>query len=210
MNDGGIACVGAVLAGGRASRFDGRPKGLEVVGGRRILDRAAGAVRQVSDALVLCGSAPEIAGWLPGATVLPDAAEGAGPLAGLLSALRHADSAVLLVGWDMPFLSAALLGELRRDAERSGAPALAPESDADGRVEPLCAYYSAECAPVAAELLACGQRSMTGLLEVVGAVHLPLARVLDFGDPARIFFNVNTPADHEAAERWVLPSPAAR
>ena len=88
-------------------------------------------------------------------------------------------------------------------------PALVPESDAAGGLEPLCAYYSSACAPVAAELLAGGRRSMTGLLHAVGAAHLPLARVLDFGDPARIFFNVNTPADRDAAERLALPSLAA-
>src|SRR5690606_28151153 len=178
VTDAGGGCVGAVLAGGGATRFGGRPKGLELVGGRRILDRAAGAVRQVSDALAICGSAPELPGWLPGAQVLPDAREGAGPLAGLLAALRHSRGGVLLVGWDMPFVSAALLGELRREAERSGALALAPQSDAGGRLQPLCAYYSAACAPLAAELLIGGRGSLTGLLEAVGAARMPLARVL--------------------------------
>ena len=36
-------CTGAILAGGRAVRMGGKPKGLELVGGRRILDRVADA-----------------------------------------------------------------------------------------------------------------------------------------------------------------------
>ena len=35
----------AILAGGHATRFGGKPKGLEKVGGERILDRVAQAVR---------------------------------------------------------------------------------------------------------------------------------------------------------------------
>jgi molybdopterin-guanine dinucleotide biosynthesis protein A len=206
MTSRAAPCVGVVLAGGRARRFDGRPKGLELVAGRRIADRAADAVRQVSDALLVAGSPAGADDWLPGIPRVPDDVPDAGPLAGLLAALRHADAAVLLVGWDMPFVSPALLGELRWLAERSGAAACVPESDAAGRLEPLCAYYASTCAPTAADLLAAGRRSMLGLLDAVAVERIPLRRVLDFGDPGRIFLNVNTPADLELAERLAIPS----
>ncbi|MDQ5839789.1 MAG: NTP transferase domain-containing protein, partial [Chloroflexota bacterium] len=34
-----VSVRGAILAGGGATRFGGKPKGLELVGGERILDR---------------------------------------------------------------------------------------------------------------------------------------------------------------------------
>ena len=186
-----LPCTGVVLAGGRASRFDGRAKGLERVGGRRIVDRVAHALRQVTDDLLLVATHPDAASWLPGVRTVPDMVPNAGPLGGLLTALAVADGAVLVVAWDMPFVPASLLGELRAEGERSGAPAVLPERDASGRVEPLCAWYGPACRAAVAERVARGELRMAGLAAVPGVRRLPLARVVDWGDPARLFHNVN-------------------
>lgn len=204
MADGGARCTGAILVGGAAARFGGTPKGLERVGGRRVLDRVHDALRQVSDEVALVG-AGAASRWLRDVAVLGDAEAGAGPLGGLVAALRHGGGDVLLVAWDMPFLSPTLLGELRRVGERSRATAVVPESDASGRLEPLCAWYGRDCAAAAAEALAAGTFRMTALLERVGAHRLPHARVLDFGDPQRLFHDVDTPDDLALAERLATP-----
>ena len=198
-------CVGAIVAGGLAMRMGGRPKGLETVGGRRIVDRVAGALSQVTDRLLLVANAPDAATWLPGAETVPDLVAGAGPLGGVLTALGHAGGPVLVVAWDMPFVPASLLGELRRVAEDEGADALVPERDVEGRVEPLCAWYGPACRTPAAERVRRGELRMTGLLDAVGARRLPLARVLDWGDPERLFLNVNTSAELAAARRLARP-----
>jgi molybdopterin-guanine dinucleotide biosynthesis protein A len=57
----------AVLAGGTASRFGGRPKGLEKVGGVRILDRVVEVVTVATGASpVLVANAPEAQQWIDG------------------------------------------------------------------------------------------------------------------------------------------------
>jgi molybdopterin-guanine dinucleotide biosynthesis protein A len=61
-----------VLAGGAASRYGGLPKGLERVGGRRIIDRVAAALGEVTDDLLLIANDPAGAGWLPGIRVGQD------------------------------------------------------------------------------------------------------------------------------------------
>ena len=198
-------CVGAIVAGGRATRMGGRPKGLETVGGRRIVDRVAGALAQVTDRLLLVANAVDAPTWLPGVETVPDLVAGAGPLGGVLTALDHAGGPALVVAWDMPFVPASLLGELRRVAEEEGALALAPERDGKGRVEPLCAWYGPACREPAAERVRRGELRMTALLDAVGARRLPLARVLDWGDPERLFLNVNTSAELEAARRLARP-----
>lgn len=183
----------------------GRPKGLEAVGGRRIVDRVAGALAQVTDRLLLVANAADAPTWLPGVETVPDLVTGAGPLGGVLTALERAAGPVLVVAWDMPFVPASLLGELRRVAGEEGADALVPEREAGGRVEPLCAWYGPACRAPAAERVRRGELRMTGLLEAVGARRLPLARVLDWGDPERLFLNVNTSAELEAARRLAQP-----
>ena len=63
---GATSVRGAVLAGGAASRYGGRPKGLLEVGGRRILDRVVEALRLPSGPR-RCSSRtpPTLATWRP-------------------------------------------------------------------------------------------------------------------------------------------------
>jgi molybdopterin-guanine dinucleotide biosynthesis protein A len=56
--------IGAILAGGAGSRFGGMPKGLERVGGVRVIDRVATALRSVAserDAEASSGFMPQSA-----------------------------------------------------------------------------------------------------------------------------------------------------
>lgn len=197
-----MTCTGVILAGGGASRFGGAPKGLERVGGRRIIDRVAGALREVTDELLLVANAADAEGWLPGVAVARDVRSGAGALGGLHSALVHAAAPILLVAWDMPFVSASLLGELRRLGEHASAPdAVLPESDGSRRgVEPLCAWYAPSCLAAVERTLDDGDLRVVGFHALVRVGRMPLERVAAFGDPARLFSNVNTPADLATAE----------
>ena len=56
-----MRCTGVILAGGGATRYGGRPKGLERVGGRRIIDRVADVLRETTDELLLVANAPDAA-----------------------------------------------------------------------------------------------------------------------------------------------------
>lgn len=76
--------LGAILAGGRSTRF-GCDKAEALIGERCLLDHAADALRPQSDELVVCGRT-----W-PGLAALPDRpAPHLGPLGGLDAALHHA------------------------------------------------------------------------------------------------------------------------
>lgn len=196
-----MSCTGVILAGGAATRFGGRPKGLESVGGARIIDRVARALRQVTDDLLLVANAPDAADWLPGVRTVPDLRAGDGALGGVHTALATAETDILLVAWDMPFVSPALLGLLRAEGEAAGADAMLPESDASRRgVEPLCAWYASRCLPAVRTALEAGDRRVIAFLDQVQAGRLPRARVATFGDPDRLFRNVNTAEELAAAE----------
>lgn len=201
-----VPCTGVILAGGGATRFAGEPKGLERVGGRRIIDRVAAALRLVTDDLLLSANAGDAPTWLPGVRTERDVRVGSGALGGLHAALTHAGQDIVLVAWDMPFVSASLLGEMRRIGETEGFDAVLPESDGSRRgVEPLCAWYSQRCLPAVEATLDAGDLRVIGFHEQVRVHRLPLERVTDFGDPSRLFANVNTRDDlanvHASAER---------
>lgn len=193
--------VGVVLAGGRARRFDGAPKGLARVDGARLIDRVAEALRGAADELLLVANDPAAEGWLPGVPVARDVIADAGSLGGIHAALHHAaPHAALVVAWDMPFVTGALLRALRECAEGGGVDAVVPRHSAAApfTVEPLCAWYGPGCLTSADRLLAAGQRRAGALAASVRAAWLDPAA---YGDPVRLFANVNTPAELAALNR---------
>ena len=92
--------LGAVLAGGRSTRF-GSDKAEALLEGQRLLDHALDALSPHVDEMVLCGRTAL------GITGLPDRpAPDLGPLGGINAALHHARQhgfdAVITTGCDMP------------------------------------------------------------------------------------------------------------
>lgn len=191
-------CAGVILAGGAASRYGGLPKGLERVGGVRIIDRVAGALGGVTDDLWLIANDPAAEAWLPGARRGADLVPNAGGLGGIHAALSHAGCAVLVVAWDMPFVPGDLLARLRVLGD--GADIAVPESGSRRGVEPLCAYYAPSCLPAIERSLDAGDRRVVGFHGQLRVARLPAGAVAAYGDPDILFMNVNTPDDLARAE----------
>ena len=199
--------VGVVLAGGQATRYGGQPKGLERVGGERIIDRVASALREVcGDRLLLVANDPTADSWLPGVRRVGDVVAGQGSLGGIHAALSHAGGDALVVAWDMPFVPASLLADLAANA--AGADALVPESDSRRGLEPLCAYYAAACLAPIERRLAAGDRRVVGFYDDVRLARLDADRVSSHGEPSRIFMNVNSPDDLALAESYLAEAHA--
>lgn len=190
---------GAVLAGGAARRYGGRPKGLVAVGGRRILDRVVDAVAAVTGATpLLVANAPEGPTWRPDLRTVADTRPGYGSLGGIYTAIQAGPEPVLCVAWDMPFVTPELLAALAQGS--AGYDAFLPESDGRRGVEPLCAVYGPGCGPAIERQLERGDLRAIGFHTDVSVGTLPLERVQAFGDPAVLFLNVNTPEDLKRAE----------
>jgi molybdopterin-guanine dinucleotide biosynthesis protein A len=190
---------GAVLAGGAARRYDGRPKGLLDVGGRRILDRVVDAIAAVTGAApLLVANAPDAASWRPDLVTIPDARPGCGSLGGIYTAVAAGAGPVLSVAWDMPFVTEGLLGALAEGATEWDA--FLPESDGRRGVEPLCAVYGPACRAAIERRLHAGDLRAIAFHDDVRVGILSLEQVRRYGDPAELFFNVNTPDDLKRAE----------
>jgi molybdopterin-guanine dinucleotide biosynthesis protein A len=190
---------GAVLAGGAASRYGGRPKGLLEVGGRRIVDRVvAGVAAAVGAPPLLVANAPEAAAWCPGLRCVPDMRPGAGSLGGIYTAVCGGAGPVLCVAWDMPFVTEALLRTLV--AESGAFDAFLPESGGRRGLEPLCAVYGQACRPAIEQAMDRGDLRAIAFHDAVRTGTLSLDRVRAFGDPETLFFNINRPEDLERAE----------
>jgi molybdopterin-guanine dinucleotide biosynthesis protein A len=190
--------TGVILAGGPATRFGGLPKGLERVAGRRIIDRVRDALDRVTDSLLLIANDDDAGAWLPGVRWARDVRPGCGSLGGIHAALVHARGDVLVVAWDMPFVTSRML-ELLRD-QATGADVVVPESNSPRGLEPLCAYYGPAClAPIERQLDAFDRR-VIGFFDAVRVTRVPAGEVARCGSPDTLFLNVNTPEDLVRAE----------
>ncbi|NIJ17306.1 molybdenum cofactor guanylyltransferase [Sphingobium vermicomposti] len=169
--------LGAVLAGGRSSRF-GSDKALAVMpDGRTLIEHAVTAIAPHVETVVVCGRSVE---GLTGLTDRP--APDMGPLGGLNAALHHARSAgydaVLTTGCDMPVYPAAL------------AEALTGKNAGVLKGQQLAGFWPAMLADeLDAHLAADNNRSIYGWLERIGA------RVVE--RPDIVLPNINRPKDLE-------------
>jgi molybdenum cofactor guanylyltransferase len=151
-----IPVSGAVLAGGRSSRF-GRDKALEVWQGKTLLEYALDSLEDCSERFIV-GGTNERYGFA-GVPVHTDLNSFQGSLYGLARALELAQSdRVAVMACDMPNLTPAFWTFL---ASLEPAQIIIPENT-DGFLEPLAAIYSKTCLPAIRASLETNQLRMTG------------------------------------------------
>jgi molybdenum cofactor guanylyltransferase len=182
--------VGFVAAGGRSLRM-GRDKALLPWAGSTLLDDALARMRLACpDVRILCGPVPRYGDR--GVPLVTDRIDGAGPLAGLEAALvAAAGLPVVVLGVDLPFVTAGTLAFLLARLDGADAAVPAPEQ----MPQPLCAAYAPSCLPAVQACLAAGERRMTSFWSDVSIRRLPSSDFAPFGDPRDLFRNLNTPED---------------
>jgi molybdopterin-guanine dinucleotide biosynthesis protein A len=185
-------CTGAIIAGGRATRFGGIAKGLERVGGVRMIDRAADTLRESCDELLLVANDDAAPTWISGIRIVKDIRPDCGALGGIHSALVNSPEAVMVLAWDTPFVPGALMSALRDEGNRDGIDAVVAASNSKWGFEPLCAWYSRSCLARIEHSLNTGDRRTGQWLPTVNASRLDVS---PWGDPSEIFFNVNSSED---------------
>ncbi len=184
----------AVLAGGRARRFEGRDKSALLVDGHSILDRQLAALAPLTDDVLIVGGG---ARPLAGVRSVDDPVTGRGPLAGVVAALTHARHELTLVlACDMPFVTTPLLRHLASLA--AGVDAVVPRTERG--YHPLCAVYARACLGPAERRLQGGRLRLGDLLDELRVRVVTGDEIGRFGDPGRLLANVNTPDEYRQVE----------
>jgi molybdenum cofactor guanylyltransferase len=184
-----MTVAAAILAGGRGKRLGGTDKGLLIVGGTPIVARQLAVLAPlVAERIVVAGDPTPYQDF--DARLVTDLHPGAGPLAGLESALAATAAEQLLVfACDLPFLDAALVTALRD----------APAADAvvvrhGGKAQPLAARYAKSILPRVQRRLS---KDKLRMLDLVAELD---PQWLDVPAETRALFNVNTPEELARAE----------
>jgi molybdopterin-guanine dinucleotide biosynthesis protein A len=182
---------GAILAGGRATRYGGAPKGLlEAAPGISIVERLVSELASagVDDVLIVTNSLRDYRRL--GLPLIPDIRPGLGPLAGIEAALAHYSDtceAVLFLPCDLPAITARELRCLMDAFAASAAPVAVAVAE-PFLWQPLCAVVHNALRETVSRALDEGRRSVRELWQEVGAIPV-------YFPDAAPFLNVNTAED---------------
>lgn len=219
-----IQATGFVTAGGRSTRM-GQDKALLQLGSRLMIEYVIEALRPVTSSLAIIANSEEYQRF--GLPVYADTNTGIGPLEAIRTALANSPSPfVVLVGCDMPFLTAELFSLLLTLANpknlqppvpgllhgQTASPsfkalqgstpdlpfAVVPLNER-GQPEPLCAVYSTEALQTVTSLIAAGVRKASFLFEHLPCRLVSFAEIEHLQNSAFFFENINTPEDFERA-----------
>jgi len=176
----------------------GEHKGLLPIpgGAEPIVEALVRRAREAGFDPLLVGDATPYAHLAEDVMRIADDPAGAGPLAGLQAALRHAlstgRSRVVTVACDMPYVTPEALQQVRD--HRSEATVVAPRGGPDAPWEPMLARYdAARLTDALADAISQGQRSFQKLFASIEVEALPL-----------------TPAVERALRDWDTPDDVAR
>ena len=188
--------TGVILAGGRGRRLGGADKGLVPLLGRPLIEHVMVALRPQVGRLVISANRNRETYAAYGVPVIADGiGDYHGPLAGILSALRAADTPfVLCAPCDTPAPPADLAERLIAALVR--APAQLAVATCGARMQPVFALVQRVLAQPLQDYLVGGGREVG---EWMRRQHAALA---DFSDAAGAFVNINTPQELQAAEAW--------
>lgn len=179
-----------LLAGGRSSRM-GQDKAALLVDGRRLVDRAIGALSPLGGRILIArGDRPS----LDLADEVPDAAGMSGPVAGVVGAAALVTTqAVAIVAVDMPTISAAVLRRLAVVVEDNSRSAAMPV--VDGIAQPMHAVVSAAALPAMVALAHEGEGSLRRMLARLDAILVGPDGWADLDAHARFVVDWDRPAD---------------
>jgi len=188
-----------VLVGGRGSRLGGA-KAAAPLAGRPLASYPLAALAEAGLETMVCAKPGETLPPL-GFPVLVEPQLPRHPLCGVVAALREVEQPVVAVACDLPLLPPELLAALAAAPEPLVVPA------PGGRPQPLAARYAPELLP---ELEAAMDRKapLTRTVEALDPRLLGDEELRRYGDPDRIFHNVNEPRDLAEAERLLRESHA--
>lgn len=170
--------LGIALAGGRGRRLGGLEKSRLVVGGLSLAERARRLLRVHFERVALAAPAGRDLTDL-GLPVVGDAPGVAGPLGGLLAALRASREGVFVLGVDHIGVTPATIGRILEAGLSTGGAVLAD----GGRIVPTIGYLSRRRLAEVEALAARGERALGRAFEGAARVSARPGEAIDLDRP---------------------------
>ena len=185
-----------LLIGGRSTRM-GQSKIDLPFAGTTFLDRVTAAAKPVFDRVIAVQRAGGRA--VEGLnTIFEPSREQQAPVFGVWRALEDANARCFILAIDYPLVTSDVLRYLAGRASQSAAEMVVPRWN--GKLQMLCAGYSASLLPRFEPRIAAGQLNLQGLTTDLEVVEEDELRARFAGEP---LMNVNTPEELREAARYV-------
>ena len=187
--------TGVVLAGGRATRWDGRDKGLIQVSGRPMISHVLDALAPQVERIIINANRNLDEYRAFGLPVVTDASRDfLGPLAGIASGMAAARTEwVAITPCDSPLLAADCVGRLVSACEDDERTDIAVAHDGE-RIQPVFALIRRDLLGALDAFLESGERKID---RWYGQQQMQL---VDFSDNPDNFLNINRPEDRDLLE----------
>lgn len=186
--------TGVILAGGRGSRMNGADKGLLEFSGTTFLAAIAKILEPQVSSIVISANRNLSAYKEYGYPVIPDSMDDfPGPLCGILSAMDHCDTELLLtVPCDAPLLAGDYSTRMCRSMVNAKTDACVAHDGA--RMQPVYSLLHRKHVQTLRDYLETGNRSVQRWMESLAPA------LVDFSDHPEQFYNLNTLADRKILE----------
>lgn len=190
--------TGVILAGGKSRRF-GSDKIIAEIAGKSLIEHVHGIFGSLFKEVIIVGREPvDIEGF--GARSVSDALPGLGALGGIYTGLLHATTpSIFVAACDMPLLNPACI---RIVLVRAAGNDIVIPWLADGP-HPLHALYSKRCLVHMERSLKEGALRIISILPNLRTLKLREVDFIAVDPDFRSFLNINTPEDHERAQRLI-------
>ena len=180
--------TGVILAGGKATRFDGRQKAFIEVDGAPIIERQLALFKRLFDEVIIV-TADTTAFLHCDALIVSDIIKDKGPLGGIYTALYHMKhDSCFVAGCDMPFLNGRLIRHMMESAGRDWIYSVR----IDGRYEPLHTVYSKKCQKTVATMIAGRVLKISPMFGMLKAKCVPDDILKKLDPDLKSFKNINS------------------
>jgi molybdopterin-guanine dinucleotide biosynthesis protein A len=187
---------GIIQAGGKSTRM-GRNKAVLEIGGKRLIDRLVGGLRQIFPEVIIVANTPGLYDYLD-VRVVPDLIPDKGSLGGIYTATAVASQPwAFVMACDMPFFNPGLIRYLATLTQ--GSDAVVPFTD---DWEPLHALYAKTCLPEMERLIHSGDLKISRFFPRVRVRRVDREELRPYDPQGLSLFNVNTPEEFARAEEW--------
>jgi len=180
--------TGVILMGGKSRRF-GQDKVMATVGDKPLVEHVIEAIAPLMEDIILVGPAR------PGMRALKrvdDLIPGLGPMGGIYTALKTVETTFCFVfAADMPAVHTGLVAYMQSLAEEQDV--IVPAWS--GGLEPLHAIYNRRMLSVIEPLVQAHKLRIDRTFDQVVLRKVTEDELRRFGDPQRLFANINTPQD---------------
>ena len=193
---------GFVLVGGASSRM-GRDKAQMAIGGQKLFERSAAALRAAGlHRITLVGKVgSDFDSDLPVIDdIFIDAADDIrAPIVGVYTALSRAKTPWIgILACDLPFVTGDLMTRLAGICSDEFHAIVPIQPDA--RSQPLCGFYRCEsCLPVVEGMIKSNDLKMQGFLSRLTTRFVEFNEIADLEGSANFFVNVNSSKDYAPA-----------